>query len=77
MHMLTNNECRFPYFQCSDELKRHYNTGQYWISIDVEDVASFDQILAEKLHKQPTEHLPLVISNYQQLLSIYKQKFCQ
>ena len=43
-----------------DELKRHYNTGQFWLNIDVDDVASFDQSLAEKLLKQPSEHITLV-----------------
>ena len=45
---------------CSDELKRHYNLGHYWLGVDLEDVASFDESLGEKLSKQPTENLPLV-----------------
>lgn len=32
---------------------------QYYIDVNVEDVASFDEILAEKLFKQPSEHLPI------------------
>ena len=43
-----------------DELKRHYNLGQYWLQVDVEDLASYDESLADKLTKQPTETLPLV-----------------
>ena len=43
-----------------DELKRNYNLGQYWLEVDLEDVSSFDEALAEKLYKLPTEHLPLV-----------------
>lgn len=43
-----------------DELKRHYNLGEYYLTVDVEDVASFDETLAEKLYKLPTDHLPLV-----------------
>lgn len=44
----------------SDELKRHYNLRQYWIQVSLEDLASFDEELAGKLQKQPTEFLPLV-----------------
>lgn len=43
-----------------DELKRHYNLGEYWIEVEMEDLASFDEDLAEFLYKQPTEHLQLV-----------------
>lgn len=44
-----------------DQLKRHYNIGQYWLEVDVDDIASFDENLSELLIKQPAEHLPLVI----------------
>lgn len=27
--------------------------------MNIEDVASFDEVLADKLYKQPTEHLPI------------------
>jgi DNA replication licensing factor MCM5 len=40
-------------------LKRHYNVGRYWLEIDIEDLAHFDATLAEKVTKQPTDHLPL------------------
>lgn len=43
-----------------DELKRHYNLGEYWIEVEMEDLASFDEDLADFLYKQPTEHLQLV-----------------
>lgn len=43
-----------------DELKRHYNLGEYWIEVEMEDLASFDEDLADYLYKQPTEHLQLV-----------------
>ncbi|KAL1417258.1 hypothetical protein MTO96_026994 [Rhipicephalus appendiculatus] len=39
---------------------RHYNMGQYWLEVAMEDVSSFDEVLADKLSKQPTEHLPLL-----------------
>ncbi|KAG8327690.1 minichromosome maintenance protein 5 [Homalodisca vitripennis] len=43
----------------TDALKRQYNLGQYWLEINIEDLASFDENLADKLYKQPTEHLPV------------------
>ena len=43
-----------------DELKRHYNLGEYWIEVEMEDLASFDEELADYLYKQPAEHLQLV-----------------
>lgn len=43
-----------------DELKRHYNLSQYWVEVEMEDLASFDEDLADYLYKQPAEHLQLV-----------------
>ena len=42
-----------------DQLKRNYNLGQYWLEVDIEDVSSFDESLADKLYAVPTENLPL------------------
>ncbi|CAM4456637.1 DNA replication licensing factor MCM5 isoform X1 [Lepidochelys kempii] len=47
-------------FKYRDELKRHYNLGQYWIEVEMEDLASFDEDLADYLYKQPAEHLQLL-----------------
>ncbi|XP_063283069.1 DNA replication licensing factor MCM5 [Pelobates fuscus] len=47
-------------FKYRDELKRRYNLGEYWIEVELEDLASFDEELSEYLHKQPTEHLHLL-----------------
>uniref|UniRef100_A0A6I8N6B1 DNA replication licensing factor MCM5 n=1 Tax=Ornithorhynchus anatinus TaxID=9258 RepID=A0A6I8N6B1_ORNAN len=46
-------------FKYRDELKRHYNLGEYWIEVEMEDLASFDEELADHLYKQPAEHLQL------------------
>jgi hypothetical protein len=46
--------------QARDQLKRNYNLGQYWLEVDIEDVSSFDESLADKLYAVPTENLPLV-----------------
>ncbi|KAL5009017.1 hypothetical protein ScPMuIL_014598 [Solemya velum] len=52
------HEGNFSY-RYRDQLKRHYNLGQYWLEIDAEDVASFDETLADNMYKSPAEHLPL------------------
>ncbi|CAH1792704.1 unnamed protein product, partial [Owenia fusiformis] len=53
------HEGNFSY-RYRDQLKRHYNLKQFWLEIDIEDIQSFDETLAEKLYKSPTEHLPLL-----------------
>lgn len=30
------------------------------MEINIEDLSSFDEVLAEKLYKKPTEHLPIL-----------------
>lgn len=52
--------CACPCTYSRDELKRHYNLGEYWIEVEMEDLASFDEELADYLYKQPAEHLQLV-----------------
>ncbi|MBN3309485.1 DNA replication licensing factor MCM5 [Amia ocellicauda] len=47
-------------FKYRDELKRHYTLGQYWVEVELEDLSSFDEDLADCLYKQPNEHLPLL-----------------
>ncbi|KAL9954786.1 hypothetical protein ACROYT_G042363 [Oculina patagonica] len=42
-----------------DQLKRHYNLGQYYLEVDLQDLTSFDEQLADKLTKSPAEFLPL------------------
>uniref|UniRef100_A0A8C2C282 DNA replication licensing factor MCM5 n=1 Tax=Cyprinus carpio TaxID=7962 RepID=A0A8C2C282_CYPCA len=42
------------------ELKRHYTLGEYWIEVEMEDLASFDEDLSDCLYKLPTENLPLL-----------------
>ncbi|KAG7200078.1 hypothetical protein KM043_000524 [Ampulex compressa] len=46
-------------YKYRDTLKRNYNLGQYWIEINLEDLAAFDESLAEKIYKLPTEYLPV------------------
>lgn len=42
-----------------DTLKANYNAGRYFLEVLIEDVASYDLHLADKLYKRPTETLPL------------------
>uniref|UniRef100_A0A8C2C1Y4 DNA replication licensing factor MCM5 n=1 Tax=Cyprinus carpio TaxID=7962 RepID=A0A8C2C1Y4_CYPCA len=48
------------FFAFRDELKRHYTLGEYWIEVEMEDLASFDEDLSDCLYKLPTENLPLL-----------------
>jgi DNA replication licensing factor MCM5 len=50
-------------------LKRKYNLQQYYLNVQVEDLASFDEGLAEKLKTSPAEHLPLVCGSYFNFIS--------
>ena len=52
------------YLLFRDELRRHCVLRKFFLTIDIEDVASFDETLAEKLRKTPTDHLPLVFLIY-------------
>jgi len=52
------HEGNFTY-RYRDQLKRHYNLQQYYLEVDLEDVSSFDETLAEKLSKSPTDTLPM------------------
>ncbi|CAG9763999.1 unnamed protein product [Ceutorhynchus assimilis] len=47
-------------YKYRDTLKRNYNLRQYSLDVNIEDVGSFDETLADKLYKQPTEHLPIL-----------------
>lgn len=46
---------------CSDDLRKHYNMGQYWLEVDLDDLRNYDDQLADHLIKHPSEYLPLVI----------------
>ncbi|CAE1224866.1 MCM5 [Acanthosepion pharaonis] len=52
------HEGNFSY-KYRDLLKRHYNTGNYCLEVNLEDLSNFDESLAEKIHKLPAEHIPL------------------
>lgn len=43
----------------SDTLKRNYLLGRYFLEVEIEDLAGFDEALADKLYKEPTENLSI------------------
>uniref|UniRef100_H3CL83 DNA replication licensing factor MCM5 n=1 Tax=Tetraodon nigroviridis TaxID=99883 RepID=H3CL83_TETNG len=47
-------------YKYRDELKRHYTMGEFWVEVEMEDLASFDEDLSDCLYKMPTENLPLL-----------------
>uniref|UniRef100_A0A665UNN9 DNA replication licensing factor MCM5 n=1 Tax=Echeneis naucrates TaxID=173247 RepID=A0A665UNN9_ECHNA len=47
-------------YKYRDELKRHYTLGEYWVEVEIEDLASFDEDLSDCLYKLPTENLALL-----------------
>ncbi|XP_055386104.1 DNA replication licensing factor Mcm5 [Condylostylus longicornis] len=54
----TFNEENF-YYKYRDTLKRNYLQRKYFLEVEMEDLAGFDETLADKLYKQPTEHLKI------------------
>ncbi|KAL1129938.1 hypothetical protein AAG570_012882 [Ranatra chinensis] len=42
-----------------DALKQNYNLQMYYLEVNLEDLASFDEFLAQKIYKEPAETLPL------------------
>lgn len=38
-------------------MKRNYLLGRYYLEVEMEDLAGFDEMLSDKLYKQPTENL--------------------
>lgn len=59
----------------SDQLKRHYNLGQYYLEVDLQDLTSFDEQLADKLTKSPAEFLPLVSKIAIYLINLVQVRF--
>lgn len=59
-----------------DALKRNYNLGHFWVEINIEDLSSFDEVLAEKLYKKPTEHLPILEEAAKEVKFFYELICC-
>lgn len=43
----------------SDALKQNYLLGRYFLEVEMEDLAGFDEMLSDKMYKQPTENLEI------------------
>ena len=52
------HESSFNY-KYRDAVKRNYNLGQYWVEVNLEDLSSFDDTLADRAYKNPSELVPL------------------
>lgn len=46
----------YPY---RDQLKRNYNLCQFHLDVSLDDLSSYDETLADKLSKSPTEFIPI------------------
>ncbi|KAK9883161.1 hypothetical protein WA026_001361 [Henosepilachna vigintioctopunctata] len=46
-------------YKYRDTLKRNYNLGRYFLEVNIEDLGSYDETLADRLTKQPSEHIQL------------------
>ena len=44
---------------CSDQLRRHYNLGNYFLDVDLDDVIAYRDDLASLLQSKPSEYFPL------------------
>lgn len=42
-----------------DTLKSNYLKKKFFLEVEIEDLAGYDETLADKLYKQPTEHLQI------------------
>jgi len=42
-----------------DQLRRHYNLGNYYLEVDLDDLIAFSDGLASLLHTKPAEYFPL------------------
>lgn len=43
-----------------DSLKRQYNLNQYSLEVNIEDLSTYDETLADSVYKHPSEYLPVV-----------------
>nr|CAB3263694.1 DNA replication licensing factor mcm5-A-like [Phallusia mammillata] len=42
-----------------DQLRRHYNLGEYYLEVDLGHLASYNDELADYMYQRPAEYLPL------------------
>ena len=58
--MLSKNLNLSFIYSFRDQLKQHYNLGECYLEVDLNDLSSYDELLADKLIKSPSEYIPLV-----------------
>lgn len=46
-------------YKYREQLKSHYSLGQYWVDVNLGDLTSFDENLADKLTRTPSQYIPL------------------
>lgn len=46
-------------YKYRNQLKDHFNLGEYWINVSLEDLDSYDEVLSDKLKKNPTKLVEL------------------
>jgi len=46
---------------CRDILRRNYNTGQFWVEVQMDDLQMFDENLADLLARKPADYINIVI----------------
>lgn len=46
-------------YKYRNQLRDHYNLGEYWINVSLEDLDSFDEFLSDKLKKNPSKLIDL------------------
>uniref|UniRef100_A0A6G1S4P2 DNA helicase n=1 Tax=Aceria tosichella TaxID=561515 RepID=A0A6G1S4P2_9ACAR len=42
-----------------NQLRDHFNLGEYWINVSLEDLDSYDEVLSDKLKKSPSRLMEL------------------
>lgn len=42
-------------YKYRDQLRDHFHLGEYWITVDLEDLDAYDEVLSDKLKKNPSK----------------------
>ena len=54
----------YVYFEFREQLQNNANKGQYFLRVNMEDLISFDEPLADMVKSFPKEYMPHVIIHY-------------
>ena len=50
----------FYHPSCSEQLRRHYHLGEFWVEVELEHINAFNENLYDVLQKRPNEFHALV-----------------